>query len=167
MVANKMRRTVLVSAFLSLSVLASDPDYFVGKWKLNLAKSDIEPGPDFHPGQKLRRGSATFRLDRGGYDFEISSQFSDGQYWRIGAPITFDGGISEGALDGKPVVYTGRRVNDHSFKILSAEKQTGKVTQLFLFNVSSDNTTLVLTSLKLGEKTPSLTMTFDKQQNPR
>jgi hypothetical protein len=46
---------------------------------------------------------------------------------------------------------------------IRATQQTLKVTEVLLFNVSSDDTTLVLSDLPVGEKTPSLTMVFNKR----
>jgi hypothetical protein len=44
-----------------------------------------------------------------------------------------------------------------------AEKQTGKVTEVLQFNVSSDDRTLVFTALKPGTNMPSLTLVYDRQ----
>jgi hypothetical protein len=163
-----MRVGALILAFTSPCLLAPAADCFVGKWKLDAGKSYVDssyvaPGPKFRADLKLKRGSATFRRERDGYTFEISAEFNNGQYWHIAAPVTFDEHAYEGVLDGKKVVFTSRRVGDHGFKILNANEQTLKATEVFLFNVSSDDMTLVLTDLRLGEKNPSLTMVFDKR----
>lgn len=163
-----MRRGFLILAFISLCPLARAADCFTGTWKLDTEKSYVDssyvaPGPRFRADLKLKRGSATFTRERNGYTFEISAEFNDGQYWHIAAPVTFNEHAYEGMLDGKRIVFTSRRLGDHSFKVLTANEQTVKVTEVFLFNVSSDDTTLVLTDLRQGERSPSLTMVFNKR----
>ena len=162
-----MRQGLLILAFISLCPLARAADCFIGKWKLDSEQSYVDssyvpPWPKSRADLKLKRGSATFRREGNGYTFEISAEFNDGQYWRIGAPVPFDEHAHKGVLYGKEVVFTSKRVGDHGFKLLIANEQTLKVTEVFLFNVSSDDTTLVLADLRLGEKEPSLTMVFNK-----
>jgi hypothetical protein len=163
-----MRWGLLILAFISLCLRARAADCFIGNWKLDTEKSYVDrsylrPWPKVRADLKLKRGSATFRRERNGYTFEISAEFNDGQYWQIAAPATFDGYAYEGVLYGEKVMFTSKRVGDHGFKILTANEPTLKVTEVLLFNVSSGDTTLVLTDLRLGEKSPSLTMVFNKR----
>ena len=162
-----MRQGLLILAFISLCPLARAADCFIGKWKLDSEQSYVDssyvpPWPKSRAELKLKRGTATFRREGSGYTFEISAEFNDGQYWQIGAPAAFDEHAHKGVLYDKEVVFTSKRVGDHGFKILVANEQTLKVTEVFLFNVSSDDTTLVLADFRLGEKKPSLTMVFNK-----
>lgn len=166
-VTKTMRRGLLILAFISLSLLAHAADCFIGKWKLDTEKSYVEssyvpPWPKFHADLKLTRGSATFRREGStGYTFEISAEFNDGN-WQIAAPVTFDH-TYEGVWGDKKVAFASKRVGDHGFKILIANEQTLKVTEVLLLNVSSDDATLVLTDFQGDAKKPALTMVFNKR----
>lgn len=142
-------------------------DCIIGKWKLDteksyVASSYVPPWPKFHADLKLKRGSATFRREGNGYEFEISAEFNDGNLG-IAGPVTFDDHAYKGAWGDKKAVFASERVGDHDFKILIANEQTLKVTEVLLFNVSSDDTTLVLSDLPISDKSPPLTMVFNKQ----
>ena len=76
---------------------------------------------------KLRRGSATFSREWNGYDYDVDAEFTSGEGWRLMGPATFDDRVYQGALSGKPVIYTSRRSSGRSLRTLNAEKQTGKV----------------------------------------
>lgn len=166
-VTKTMGRGLLILAFISLSLLAQAADCFIGKWKLDTEKcyvdsSYVPPWPKFHADLKLKRGSATFRREgSSGYTFEISAEFNDGN-WQMAGPVPFDHAY-RGAWGGKAVVFAAKRVGDHSFKILIANEQTRKVTEVLLFNVSSDGTMLVFSDLPVGARNPSLTFVFNKR----
>lgn len=144
------------------------PDCFIGKWKLDTEKSYVDssyvpPWPKFHADLKLKRGSATFRREgKDGYTFEISAEFNDGP-WAMAAPVTFDDRAYPGVWVDKKIVFTSKQVGDRGFKMLIANEQTLIVTEVIRFNVSSDGTTLVLSDLPVGEKSPPLTMVFNKR----
>jgi hypothetical protein len=143
-------------------------DCFIGKWKLDTEKSYADSTyrrqflPKFHADLKLKRGSATFRRDGNGYVFDISAEFNDGPLGFAG-PATFDNHAYKGVWGGKKVVFASDRVGDHGFKLSIANEQTLKVTEVLLFNVSSDDTTLVLSDLPIGKKSPPLTLVFNKR----
>lgn len=166
-VTKTMCRGLLILACISLSLLAQAADCFTGQWKLNTERSYvdssyIQPPSKFHADLKLKRGSATFRPERNGYTFEINAEFNVGP-WQIGAPVAFDDHVYKGVWGGKEAVFVSERVGDHAFKILIANEQTRKVTEKLLFNVSSDDTTLVLTDFRPGQNNPILTMVFNKR----
>ena len=133
-------------------------DCFIGKWKLDTEKSYVDssyvpPWPKFHADLKLKRGSVTFRREgKDGYTFEVIAEFNDGT-WQMAGPATFDSAY-KGVWGDKKAVFTSKRVGDHGFKILMANEQTLTITEVLLFNVSSDDTTLVLTDFRPGEKNP-------------
>jgi len=115
-----------------------------------------------HADLRLKRGSATFRREGNGYTFEIRAEFNDGDLGFAG-PVTFDDHAYKGVWGDKRAVFASERAGDHGFKIVIANEQTLKVTEVLLFNVSSDDTTLVLGDLPIGDKSPPLTMVFDKR----
>jgi hypothetical protein len=164
-----MRRGLLILAFISLSPLAQAADCFIGKWRLDAEKSYVDslsfaPLSKVHPDVKLKRGSATFTPDgKNGYTLEMSGESNHGPF-AMGAPVTFEGHAYEGLWGGKTVVFTSKRVGDHGFKVLIANEQTLKVTEVLLFNVSSDDMTLVFSDLRVGEKSPFLTMVFNRNK---
>ena len=164
-VTNTMRRVVLVLAFISLPLLAQAADCFVGKWKLDTEKSYVDSSyirrAKLHADLKFKRGSATFTPEANGYTFEMSAVSNDGN-WQMAGPAPF-GHAYRGAWGGKAVVFAAKRVGDHSFKILIANEQTRKVTEVLLFNVSSDGTMLVFSDLPVGARNPSLTFVFNKR----
>ena len=84
------------------------------------------------------------------YTFEVIAKFNDGT-WQMADPATFDAAY-KGAWGDKKAVFTSKRVGDHGFKILIANEQRLTVTEVLLFNVSSDDTTLVLTDFRPGKK---------------
>lgn len=157
-----MRFATFAAVLMLLNSLAYAADSFLGKWDLNVEKSYIEPRPNFRACTKLRRGSAKFTHEQSGYDYELNAECTDGETYHLMSLATFDSRVYPGTLGGKEKIATARRVSERSFKILVAEKQTGKVTEVFLFNISEDNRTLIFTDLKLGEKTPSVTLTYDR-----
>ena len=162
-----MGRGLLILAFISLSLLAQAADCFIGKWKLDPEKcyvdsSYVPPWPKFHADLKLKQGSATFRREgKNSYTFEISAEFNDGR-WQMAGPVTFDHAY-KGVWGGKNAVFASKPVSDHGFKILIANEQTLTVTEVLLFNVSTDDATLVLTDFTGDAKKPLLTMVFNKR----
>lgn len=178
-VTKTMCRDLLILAFFWPSLPARAADCFTGKWKLDPKKSYVDGSycarlPKVHADLKLKRGSATFRHEgKDGYAFEISGEFNEFPFV-MGAPVTFGGHAYQGVWGDEKVVFTSKRVGDHGFELYiatgrnlvpgtSATQQRLKVTEVLLFNVSSDGTILVLSDLPVGEKSPCLTMVFNKR----
>ena len=66
----------------------------------------------------FRSGTPSRMQGRGAISFAVDSYLRQRVY-----PLT---------LNGKKMISTAPQIDDQSFKILNAEKQTGKVSELFL-----------------------------------
>ena len=154
-----MRLARLVPCLLFLwsvcAIWAADP--FVGKWKLNLDKSDFGTGP------KAKSGSTKYDAQGDGYMYESETDFGEGNTARLGAPVKFDGTVDQGNLDGRDVTFVSKKIDGNNYEVLITDKESGKVTQRFQYGISSDNKTLTFLWMKTGQDKPFLKMVYDKE----
>jgi len=138
--------------FLCGASWAADP--FVGKWKLNVERSDFSDGP------KAQSGSARYKAYGGGYQYDSETVFGKGDVVRLSAPVEFDGTAREGGLYDRKVVFVSKRIDENSYKVLIADWQTEKVTQVFQNTVSSDGKILTFTWIKGSQDKPVVQWVF-------
>jgi len=141
---------------LSLWFAARAADPFVGKWRLNIDKSDFGNEPI------AKSGRTTYKSQGDGYMYESETDFGKGNTMRLSAPQRFDGTAYPGVLGGQDIVFVSKRIDVASYKVLIAAKRSSKVTQVFQYRVSSDNKTLTFSWWKLGEDKPFLQLVYDK-----
>jgi hypothetical protein len=146
-----MRRAMLLLAVFGLVGLAWAADPFVGTWKLNVAKSKVNP--------PLLPKSATTKVMPKGDGFTWISDF-----------VTADGKVSHmewsGKYDGKDYPITGDPNTDtnalkkiDSNTIVEVDKKGGKEVGNFRLVVSSDGKTMTLTGKGKDEKGQEFTVT--------
>ncbi len=131
-------------------------DAFLGNWKLNVAKSDFGSGP------KAESGSTTYESDSGGYMYSSETVYADGHTAGLRGPVQFDGTVNEGGLDGRPVTFISKKIDDNSYDVILTDKETGKVSHTFKYIVA-EGKTLTFTWLKAGDEKPVMKLVYDKQ----
>lgn len=161
-----MRLTRLLPVLLSLwsAVWAADP--FIGKWTLNVDKSDFGDGPKAKSGRTTFKAQINQHLNgslRDGYMYESETDFGKGSTMRLGAPQTFDGTAYPGVLDGHGIIFVSKKIDGATYKVLIADRKSNKVTQVFQYHVSADNTTLTFSWWKIGQEKPFLQLVYDKE----
>jgi len=143
--------------FLCGALWAADP--FVGKWKLNVERSDFGDVP------KALSGSARYKAYGGGYQNDSEIVFGKGVVGKLSLPVEFDGTAREGALDDRKIVFVSKRIDQNSYKVLIADRQTEKVTEVLQYTVSSDGKILTFTWIKGSQDKPVLhwVLVYDKE----
>lgn len=146
---------LLLPLFILATAWAADP--FVGSWKLNVAKSDFGNGPT------AESGSTTYEAAPNGYMYKSETVFGEGKTARLGGPVQFDGTVNEGGLDGRPVSFVSKKIDENSYDVILTDKESGKVSHTFKYAVAPAGKTLTFTWLKTGEDKPNLKLVYDKQ----
>jgi hypothetical protein len=143
----------LLTVFALLSTLtAADP--FVGRWKLNVEKSDLDGVAN------VKSGSTSYEPIEAGYLYRSEIVFGDNRVARLQGPVQFDGTIDEARLDGRAVKFVYRRVDANSYQLVITDEQTGITTNIFRYMVQGD--TLKFSWLS-GDERPMLTLVYDRQ----
>ena len=97
---------------------------------------------------KAKRGSANYKAIGNGYQYEMVTVFSKENVAKLAGPVTFDGRVYPGYLDGGNVVFTSKKIDRNSYRVLFADRVNGDATQEFQYTVSSDDKTLTFSWLK-------------------
>ena len=152
-----MRKAMLLLAVFGLigTLWAADP--FVGTWKLNVAKSKINPGPP--PKSEI----ATFAAQENGLKLAVDIVEADGKAVKVSYTAKFDGkDYSVSGVTGADTISI-KRVDANTFSELF--KQAGKEVGSATLVVSKDGKTLTRTSKEKNAKGQEVTNTavYDKQ----
>jgi len=150
-----MRLFKSVSALLVASAALWAADPFVGRWKLNVEKSDFGDTP------KARSGSTTYERNGAGYMYIAETVFGENEVARLQSPVEFNGTVHEGHLDERMVTFLSKKINDNSYEVVFSEKQTGKVVQTLRYAVIGNE--LTLNWFNGGDQIPGITLIYDKQ----
>src|SRR5215831_7789106 len=89
----EMRLFRNVSALLVASAALWAADPFVGRWKLNVEKSDFGNTP------KAKSGSTTYEANGAGYIYTAETIFEENEVARLQSPVDFNGTVYEGHVD--------------------------------------------------------------------
>lgn len=135
-----LRRLHLAAAFCIFSMISTAAENpFLGKWKLNTAKSKSTPGTMF------KELTVVFESDGNGIKRTLTGIDADGQKIDMSDTIPWDG--IEHKIDGPmgPAMVAAKRVNDHTLNL--TVKVNGKVVSSGRAVVSKDGKTMT-SSLK-------------------
>jgi len=86
-----------VSALLVATAALWAADPFVGRWKLNVEKSDFGNTP------KAKSGSTTYEGNGAGYMYIAETVFGENEVAHLQSPVEFNGTVHEGHLDERMV----------------------------------------------------------------
>ena len=150
-----MRLFKSVSALLVASAALWAADPFVGRWNLNVEKSDFGNTP------KAKSGSTTYEDNGAGYMYIAETVFGENEVARLQSPVEFNGTVHEGHLDERMVTFLSKKINDNSYEVVFSEKQTGKVVQTLRYTVIGNE--LTLHWFNGGDQIPGITLIYDKQ----
>jgi hypothetical protein len=89
--------------------------------------------------------------------------FGEDKTARLGGPVQFDGTVNDGGLNGRAVTFVSKKIDDNGYELILTDKETGKVSHTFKYNVSPDGKMLTFTWLNAGEETPLMKLVYDKQ----
>src|SRR5215472_8470346 len=98
-----------ISALLVTAVALCAADPFIGRWKLNVEKSDFGNIP------KAQSGSTTYESNGAGYVYTAETVFATDDVERLQTPVEFNGTVHEGHLGGRMMVFLSKKINDNSY----------------------------------------------------
>ena len=151
-----MRLYKFVPALLVASAALWAADPFVGRWKLNVEKSDFGNMP------KVKSGSTTYEADGTGYMYTAEIVFGEeDEVARLQNPVEFNGTAHEGHLDQRRVTFLSNKINDDSYEVVFSDQQTSKVVQRFRYTVIGNE--LTWNWFNGVDQRPAITMVYDKQ----
>jgi hypothetical protein len=143
----------LLTGFVLLGTLtAADP--FVGRWKLNVEKSDLDGVTN------VKSGSTSYEPIETGYLYRSEIVFGDNRVARLHGPVRFDGTIDVAQLDGRAVKCVYRRIDANSYQLVISDEQTGIPTNILQYMVQGD--TLKFSWLS-GDERPMLILVYERQ----
>lgn len=146
-----------VSALLVASAALWAADPFVGRWKLNVERSDFGSMP------KAKGGSIVYETNGSGYMYATETAFgeNENEVVRLQSPVEFNGTVHEGHVDERMVTFISKKINDDSYEVVFTDKQTTKVVQTFRYTVIGNE--LTLNWFNAGDQKPEITLVYDKQ----
>jgi hypothetical protein len=150
-----MRLFISVSALLVASAALWAADPFVGRWKLNVEKSDFGNTP------KPTSGTTAYKANGAGYVYTAETIFGENEVARLQSPVEFNGTVHEGHVDERMVTFLSKKINDDSYEVVFTDKQTGKVVQTFRYTVIGNELTLNWSDG--SDQKPVITLVYDKQ----
>ena len=150
-----MRFIKSVSALFVVSAALWAGDPFVGRWKLNVVKSDFRNTP------KAKSGSTTYEANGTGYLYTAEIVFGEDEIARLQSPVEFDGTAHEGHLDERMLTFVSKKIDDNSYEVVFTDKETGKVKQTFRYIVIGN--TLTLDLFNDGDQVSAITLVYDRQ----
>jgi len=145
----------LVIAAVGIAIAQTDPA--VGTWKLNLAKSNYNPGP-------LPKGNTvTISATTGGLHVVAKGEDASGRPTGIDYTATFDG--KDSAVKGAPAYDSTsmKRVDANTTE--QTRKKEGKTVQTVTRKISADGKTMTVTTRGKDEngRTINNVAVYDKQ----
>src|SRR5688572_31062491 len=126
---------VIVVALAASSVVAQAPDTWVGKWRLNLAKSSYMPGPP----PTVKSQIVTHEAVPNGIRTIIENIDAQGRAVRQEITAMFDGKEYELKGAAMPTTRVYKRIDDRSYEYVS--RVTGRVTGKTRVEISADGKT--------------------------
>jgi hypothetical protein len=144
-----------VSALLVASAALWAADPFIGRWKLNVERSDFGDTP------KATSGSTAYEANGAGYMYTAETIFGENEVACLQSPVEFNGTVHEGHVDERMVTFLSKKIDDDSYEVVFADKQTGKVVQTFRYTVIGNE--LTLNWFNGGNRKPAITLVYDKQ----
>jgi hypothetical protein len=151
----EMRLFKSVSALLVASAALWAADPFVGRWKLNVEKSDFGNTP------KAKSGSTIYEGNGAGYMYAAETVFGEDEVARLQSPVEFNGTVHEGHLAERTVTFRSKKIDDNSYEVVFSDKQTGKVVQTFRYIVIGNE--LTLNWFNGDDQRPAITLMYDRQ----
>jgi hypothetical protein len=129
-----MRTLKLFSIILAMafSALAADP--FLGDWNLSITKSDFGSGP------KAKSGTTKYAAVGGEYEYRSETDYGGGKVTRLRSRVRFDSTERNARLDGRPMSFITKKLDEMAYEVVFSEKKTGKELQRFRYTVSPANT---------------------------
>jgi hypothetical protein len=149
----RLVNSLLGLLIVSATLWAGDP--FVGRWDLNVDKSD------FGNMSKAKSGSATYEADGLGYMFTTETVFGEGEVARLQTPVQFNGTAHEGHIDERMVTFLAKKFDEKSYEVVFSDRQTGKVVQRYRYTVIGNE--LTLNWYDDGDQRPKMMLVYDKQ----
>jgi hypothetical protein len=152
----RLFKLVLAFALLAIVLFGAEPDPFIGKWKLNWAKS--------HSSQP-RPKSVVRSYQRSGKGVRVQETwvYGDGKQEKVDYTANYDGhDYPVGAAKGKTVAFT--RLDLYSVEGVS--KSDGKTEYTFKRSVSKDGNTLTVEMTKADSagKMSTEVLVYDKME---
>ena len=150
-----MRFLKFVPALMVVSIALWAADPFLGRWKLNVEKSDFGNMP------KAKSGSTTYEADGTGYVCTAEIVFGkEDEVARLQSPVEFNGTAHEGHVDQRMVTFLSKRINDNSYEVVFSDKQTSKVVERFRYTVTGNE--LTWNWFNGGDQQPAITLVYEK-----
>lgn len=145
----------LVIAAVGIAIAQTDPA--VGTWKLNLAKSNYNPGP------LPKSNTVTISATTGGLHVVAKGEDANGRPTGIDYTATFDG--KDSAVKGAPAYDSTsmKRVDANTTE--QTRKKEGKTVQTVTRKISTDGKTMTVTTRGKDEngRTVNNVAVYDKQ----
>src|ERR1017187_4867041 len=144
-----MRTLKLLSIIVATAISAWAADPFVGEWNLSIAKSDFGSGP------KAKSGTTIYTPVGGVLEYRSQTDYGAGKVTRLRSRVLFDGAEHNARLDGRPMSFITKKLDEKAYEVVFSARETGKELQRFRFTVSPANT-LTFLSTKGGETVSKL-----------